>query len=245
LVVVFTLLMPLAALADAADKNQELIRAVGKGNLAEATRLLNSGADVGAKAKRGSKALLLAAESGYGEIVRLLIARGADANSKTDNGWTALMAASERGHPEVVRLLLDNGADVNAKNKDGLTALIVVFSQHTFKSLFQMGLPQQVPHSNGGRLEVARLLLDKGADVNGKHLEGETPLMWATWDGDVDMVRLLIAKGAEVNARTLDYSRYAASPRKSAISSWTALGIARAAGYGEIEELLRARGAKE
>jgi ankyrin repeat protein len=51
-----------------------------------------------------------------------------------------------------------------------------------------------------GREGNVKLLLEKGADVNGADGKGKTPLYWASQNGHVDIVKLLLEKGADVNA---------------------------------------------
>jgi ankyrin repeat protein len=48
---------------------------------------------------------------------------------------------------------------------------------------------------------VAKLLIEKGANVAGKDRAGNTALHIAAQLGDIDMVKLLISKGADVNAK--------------------------------------------
>ena len=55
--------------------------------------------------------------------------------------------------------------------------------------------------SKTGHIEVVRLLLEKGADVNDILT---TPLYWASTNGHVEVVRLLLKKGADVNAASQD-----------------------------------------
>src|SRR5207302_2039230 len=79
------------------------------------------------------------------------------------------------------------GASANARDKDGTSALLLAF-----------------PH-----LEVTKLLLERGADPNAQapvekyptdmSAAGMTPLMFATWMGNVELVQLLLDKGARVN----------------------------------------------
>ena len=64
-----------------------------------------------------------AAESGYKEVVELLLVNKADVNAKTDNGYTPLHVATLVGNKEVVELLLVNKADVNVKTDNGYTPL--------------------------------------------------------------------------------------------------------------------------
>jgi ankyrin repeat protein len=54
---------------------------------------------------------------------------------------------------------------------------------------------------NEGDLESVRYLLEQGADVNGRNVLGDTPLMAAAHVGSARMVRLLLASGADAGAR--------------------------------------------
>ena len=94
-----------------------------------------------------------------------------------------LREAAVLGEAETVRALLDGGAAVDAADTKGRTALGMAVG--------------------GGHVEVARLLLDRGADVNRQTSAqfGITPLMTAAMRGDADMARLLIERGADVAAR--------------------------------------------
>ncbi len=55
-----------------------------------------------------------------------------------------------------------------------------------------------------GQVDAARLLLDKGADVNRADYHGSTPLHLACAAGHLDVARLLLEKGAEVDRATKD-----------------------------------------
>ena len=58
--------------------------------------------------------------------------------------------------------------------------------------------------AGGGHLAIARLLLEKGADIEAKDKYGTTALHFAASSGDEGLVRLLIEKGADVNAKDED-----------------------------------------
>ena len=47
---------------------------------------------------------------------------------------------------------------------------------------------------------AVRALLDEGLDVNARHPDGSTALLWAAYYGDADTVGLLLAAGADANA---------------------------------------------
>jgi TPR repeat protein len=54
--------------------------------------------------------------------------------------------------------------------------------------------------ARAGSVEIATLLLDKGADANGA-LAGKTPLQVALASGPPEMVKLLVARGARLDGR--------------------------------------------
>ena len=55
-----------------------------------------------------------------------------------------------------------------------------------------------------GHLAICRLLLDKGAQVEARNINGCTPLLLADWNGHYEIVRLLCDRGADVEARAND-----------------------------------------
>jgi ankyrin repeat protein len=87
-----------------------------------------------------------------------------------------------------------------------------------------------------GHLDVARLLLERGADVNGVVRGDETPLINAARENRLGVARALIEHGADVNlavqAPTIDGSELR-SP----------MIMARRGGHDEMVRLLQASGA--
>ena len=55
-----------------------------------------------------------------------------------------------------------------------------------------------------GHLDICRLLIDKGAQLEAKDNFGRIPLHWAAGQGHVEIVRLLCDRGADVEARDID-----------------------------------------
>jgi ankyrin repeat protein len=54
--------------------------------------------------------------------------------------------------------------------------------------------------AENGQIEVVRMLVERGVNVNAATYEGVTPLMFASQNGDVGIMRYLIGHGADVNA---------------------------------------------
>ncbi|HET9469413.1 MAG TPA: ankyrin repeat domain-containing protein [Vicinamibacterales bacterium] len=158
-----------------------LHHAAGFGTVESLGLLIDKGADVNAKNRRGSTPLFWAIHDEA--KVRLLVSRGATINVKQIEGRTpvyqAALLSSGNG---VLRYLLDNGGDPNVATLTGLTPLNAA--------------------SLRGDVDAMRMLLDKGARVDSKNGAGATPLMAAAANGNPAAVQLLLDKGADVQVRT-------------------------------------------
>ena len=97
---------------------------VAKGDVENARKLIEQGADIEAKDPgTGASVLHYAAMRGNQEILQLLFGRGVDVNSRTKNGTTPLHTAVLYNRYEVAELLINKGADVDAKSMSGATPL--------------------------------------------------------------------------------------------------------------------------
>ncbi len=156
--------------------------------------LIGAGADVNrANANDNKKTpLFYAAESGEAEAVNVLLTRGtkpANIEQRDGDCRTALMHAIECGKAASARKLVELGADVNAVSAEvnvqkELTSVLALAAEH-------------------GDLEVAKLLLEKGAKVDVRIGYQQTALMKAAEKGKCDVVTLLRGYGANANARDL------------------------------------------
>ncbi len=161
---------------------EPLHEAVKAGNLTEARRLLEEGADTEAKDEFASTPLSTAAGEGNLPLAELLLQYGAEVNAKGVFSNTPLHVAVTMGHFEVAELFLDRGADVEATDMiSGQTPLLAAVEK--------------------GQVRMARLLLDRGADVDAKNLDGITPVYIAALSGSFEMVKLLLDRGADINER--------------------------------------------
>lgn len=120
---------------------------------------------------------------------------------------TPLQKAAERGDAATVRSLLDGAPEKNDLNK----------------ALVQAAYGADNP-------EVARLLLDQGADPDARHY-GHTALMWATMENHPHTVALLLERGAD--------------PHATVNSGATALSFACARGHIACARALLKHGAKK
>lgn len=59
----------------------------------------------------GYTALMIAAQSGHLEILKILLDNGSSINNQTKFGITAVIIAAERGNKEILKYLLEKGAD--------------------------------------------------------------------------------------------------------------------------------------
>jgi ankyrin repeat protein len=93
-----------------------LLFAARVGDLASTKLLVDAGANVNDADAWGVSATVLAAHSGYGEIVEFLLEKGADPNM-AEAGFAALHVAIMRRDEKMVSTLLAHGADPNVPLK--------------------------------------------------------------------------------------------------------------------------------
>ncbi|XP_062525122.1 ankyrin repeat domain-containing protein 17 isoform X10 [Bombyx mori] len=163
--------------------------------------------------------LSLAASGGYVNIIRLLLTHQAEINSRTGSklGISPLMLAAMNGHTAAVRLLLDCGSDINAQietNRNTALTLACFQGRHEVVSLLldrkanvehraKTGLTPLMEAASGGYVEVGRVLLDKGADVNAPPVPSsrDTALTIAADKGHTKFVELLLQRRAAVEVK--------------------------------------------
>lgn len=106
----------------------------------------------------------------------------------TANNCANLYTSVRTGNVEDTKIAIAKGDDVNAIG-DGKSLL---YSAILYPTLLDS---RKVKEST----EIARLLIEKGADVNAMNYDGERPLHIASLYGNVEIVKLLIDRGADVN----------------------------------------------
>ena len=174
------------------------IKAVTDNLTDEVERLLNEDFDINYKLSDSNKtALHLAASSGLDAMVYKLIRLGADINARDFNLQTPLHEASAKGHKKVVEILVNEDAAIDAQDSDLQTPL--------FHPLFHW--LSQTPRSNqADHMDIIKLLVDKGADINAKDRFGNVPLHFAiNNECSKEKVKLLLELGGNISALNHDH----------------------------------------
>jgi ankyrin repeat protein len=102
---------PRDAWAAESERTAALHRAVWAGDVAAVAALLDGGASVNSRDRRGFSLLARAVEQGHAGLARLLLDRGADPNARDRRGRTPLYWAARLRSAEPARALLARGAD--------------------------------------------------------------------------------------------------------------------------------------
>ncbi|MCU1339007.1 MAG: hypothetical protein JWO19_4588 [Bryobacterales bacterium] len=163
--------------------------------------------------------LLYAARDGRLDIARILVGAKADVQQADVNGITPLLMAITNNHLDVAKFLLEKGSAPNAADWWGRTPLYATVEIRNRD--FGRGGEHEIDRP--AALELIRMLLDRGANVNARTKEvppirrfitplgdlswvdftGQTPFLRASLAGDIVLMRLLIDKGADPNIPTL------------------------------------------
>jgi hypothetical protein len=149
--------------------------------------------------------LMLAAESGFMEIVDTLISHGAKINLKDTTGASAIEKAAGKGNLEIVMHLLEKGAkDTVGAITSALLASQIPVAQAVLQLKGKINL--ELAYSNilfsaikKNDTLVSKFLIDLGISVNSKDRDNATPLLYAIDNSNNYLAEYLIEKGANVN----------------------------------------------
>jgi ankyrin repeat protein len=218
-----------------------LFEAAAAGQTEAVKILLEKGTNPNIQDKHGATALMCAADQGHLDSVNLLLAKGADVNLQMEDTSTALMNAIKSGKKEILEAML-------AKNPTPETLAIGLF-EAILKKQTEMGkllieknidlnYQSKINHHwtplllavDLGNDEIAKAMLNKGADPKIRADYDDTALHSAALRGRSDVVPLLIEKGADVNA-------------KETKNGNTPLSLAASKGFTPIVKILLEHGA--
>lgn len=160
-----------------------LATAVRRGDARLVLLLIDHGAEV--NPKNGPLPIAITAMIGDLEMTKLLLAHGANPNHRAGATAMPLTASASNRHAEVVQLLLEHGADPNERGVDRRRTSSMVFSGY----------------NDTGDPTIARLLVERGVDVNSTDDHGDTALSYALKRGsDTPLVAYLREAGGKAPA---------------------------------------------
>ena len=178
--------------------------------------LIQRGANLNQQDAEGQTALMHALEYSDIDVIETLIKAGADIDLQDDEGNTALMMVELSKSTKLVKLLKQAGASQKGlKEVELLQAIKKQNDQDRVKALLQEKLNLNVRLGQStilchavteGHPEIAKLLIEAGADVNQPVSEGYfNPLLYAAYGGHLEIVRILLEAGADLNVRVKDF----------------------------------------
>jgi uncharacterized protein len=171
----FYLIVVIAFSSASAGAYEDYFRAVDTDNEGTVGNLLQRGFDPNTVDANGQSGLYLAMREGSFKVAAVLLKQpqlAVDARNKAQE--TALMMAALRGHTDWMRRLIERGA---ATDFEGWTPLHYAAS--------------------GPQSSAVQLLLDRGARIEARSPNGNTPLLMAVRYGSEDSVLLLVKRGAD------------------------------------------------
>ncbi|XP_068183386.1 ankyrin-3-like isoform X1 [Antennarius striatus] len=241
-------LLKLEAAVDAATKkgNTALHIASLAGQTEVVKELVSNGANVNAQSQNGFTPLYMAAQENHLEVVRFLLENSASQSIATEDGFTPLAVALQQGHDQVVSLLLENDTKgkvrlpalhIAARKDDTKAAALLLQNDHNADVESKMMVNRTTESgftplhiaAHYGNINVATLLLNRGAAVDFMARNDITPLHVASKRGNSNMVKLLLDRGSKIDAKTKD--------------GLTPLHCGARSGHEQVVEILLDRGA--
>jgi ankyrin repeat protein len=198
-----------------ADGTSVLHYAVESGDVELAGRLLDAGADAGARNRYGISPLYIAALNGDAPMASVLLEHGVDPDTPLPEGETALLTAARAGDIATIEVLVNAGADPNARETwKGQTALMWAAAENNaaaVERLLEAGAERDATSMDGeftaikfavrgGAIDATRALLEAGADVDATMADGTSLLVLAVTNAHYELAGLLLEHGADPNA---------------------------------------------
>ncbi|XP_071287465.1 ankyrin-2 isoform X34 [Agelaius tricolor] len=236
-----------SAVDSATKKGNTALHIASLAGQAEVVKVLvKEGANINAQSQNGFTPLYMAAQENHIEVVKYLLENGANQSTATEDGFTPLAVALQQGHNQAVAILLENDTKgkvrlpalhIAARKDDTKSAALLLQNDHNADVQSKMMVNRTTESgftplhiaAHYGNVNVATLLLNRGAAVDFTARNGITPLHVASKRGNTNMVKLLLDRGGQIDAKTRD--------------GLTPLHCAARSGHDQVVELLLERGA--
>ncbi|XP_070308441.1 ankyrin-2 isoform X40 [Odocoileus virginianus] len=236
-----------SAVDSATKKGNTALHIASLAGQAEVVKVLvKEGANINAQSQNGFTPLYMAAQENHIDVVKYLLENGANQSTATEDGFTPLAVALQQGHNQAVAILLENDTKgkvrlpalhIAARKDDTKSAALLLQNDHNADVQSKMMVNRTTESgftplhiaAHYGNVNVATLLLNRGAAVDFTARNGITPLHVASKRGNASMVKLLLDRGAQIDAKTRD--------------GLTPLHCAARSGHDQVVELLLERGA--
>nr|XP_029530618.1 ankyrin-2 isoform X7 [Oncorhynchus nerka] len=239
-----------SAVDSATKKGNTALHIASLAGQAEVVKILvKRGAEINSQSQNGFTPLYMAAQENHMDVVRYLLENGGNQSTATEDGFTPLAIALQQGHNQVVSVLLENDTKgkvrlpalhIAARKDDTKSAALLLQNDHNADVQSKMMVNRTTENGKSGftplhiaahygNVNVATLLLNRGAAVDFTARNGITPLHVASKRGNANMVRLLLDRGSQIDAKTRD--------------GLTPLHCAARSGHDPAVELLLERGA--
>ncbi len=196
----------------------EIHEAVKKGDLKLVSELLKKSPElVNVKDKRGNIPLHLAAKTVNIKVLEMLIRRGSKLNISNNSGYTPLHYAAYYNRGENVEKLLKHGVGINLKSLEGETPLHMTAYSGSFSTASILikhaasitareargRTPLILTARESGDMDMVRLLIAEGSDINAVDNSGHSALSLAAWRGYRSIVDLLLDNQAGIPQREI------------------------------------------
>ncbi|XP_035887655.1 ankyrin-2 isoform X47 [Phyllostomus discolor] len=236
-----------SAVDSATKKGNTALHIASLAGQAEVVKVLvKEGANINAQSQNGFTPLYMAAQENHIDVVKYLLENGANQSTATEDGFTPLAVALQQGHDQAVAVLLENDTKgkvrlpalhIAARKDDTKSAALLLQNDHNADVQSKMMVNRTTESgftplhiaAHYGNVNVATLLLNRGAAVDFTARNGITPLHVASKRGNTNMVKLLLDRGGQIDAKTRD--------------GLTPLHCAARSGHDQVVELLLERGA--
>jgi uncharacterized protein len=144
--------------------------------------------------------LIASVHNGNLDGVKATFKKNGSINIKDAVGQTALMVSSQKGSIGITDFLVKNRAQVNLSDNSGSTALMNAVKLPDTVSYSSDDEPTFSSEAEINKVNLMKVLIEAGADVNIQNIRKRTALMMAIERESQKVVNLLIASNADVNS---------------------------------------------